>query len=135
MRILLLSQSRNRANGRLVTTRREIDSDWVRIGRNASSEIHLADPRIALDHALIVDRDGPTYLELEAGSLGGAQRANYKSERLEPGKTIEIGPYRIIVTAATEGFDCALRVEMAQTDDAAAPEFLQRARQIGRAHV
>ena len=130
MRILLLSQSRNRANGRLVTTRKEVDSDWVRVGRNASSEIHLADPRIALDHALIVDRDGPTYLEMEAGALAGAQRANYKSERLTPGKTIEIGPYRLVVDTAPEGFDCALRVEMAQASDTAAPEFLQRARQL-----
>jgi len=94
VKLLVISQSRNRA-GRTIQVRKEIATDWVRVGRNAASEILLADPRIALSQGLIVDRNGPVYTEGEMGSTTSTTRKAVRSVRLSPGTSIEVGPYRL----------------------------------------
>ena len=88
MKLLVITQSRNRA-GRTVQVRKDVNADWVRVGRNASSEVMLADPRIALSQGLIVDRNGPVYTEGEMGTSTSTTKKAVRSVRLSPGTSIE----------------------------------------------
>lgn len=92
--------------------RKTVEADWVRVGRNASCEIHLPDPRIALEQGLLVDRDGLVYLEGEGpGVSKSTTRKSVRSLRLVPGEPIDVGPYRLEAVPAPAGFDYAIGVE------------------------
>jgi hypothetical protein len=110
-----------KAGARGGASKKTITADWVRVGRNASCEIHLPDPRIGLEQGLIVDRDGLVYLEGEGpGVAKSTTRKSVRSVRLAPGGPIEIGPYRIEATAPPAGFDGALSVELLRAPEIAA---------------
>ena len=51
MKVLLLYRGTDKAR-----TRKVVEGEWLRIGRNASCEIHLPDPRVALEHGLEIIR-------------------------------------------------------------------------------
>ncbi len=129
MKLLVISQSRNRA-GRVVQVRKEVTADWVRVGRNAASEVLLADPRIALNQGLIVDRNGPVYTEGEMGTMTSTTRRAVRSVRLAPGTAIDIGPYKLTAIPAPEGYTGAITVELVRPADNVAPEFLARAKKL-----
>ncbi len=126
MKLLVISQSRNRA-GRLVQIRKEVSADWVRVGRSAASEVLLADPRIALNQGLIVDRNGPVYTEGEMGTTTSTTRKAVRSVRLAPGTSVDVGPYRLTAIPAPAGYTGAITVELARPPENTAPEFLARA--------
>jgi len=92
--------------------RKTVTGEWLRVGRNAACEIHLPDPRVTLDHGMIVNRDGLVYLEGESGSQN-ITRKTVRSVRLKVGEPIEVGPYRIEAQAPPAGFDGALVIELA----------------------
>jgi predicted CXXCH cytochrome family protein len=129
LKLLVISQSRNRA-GRTVQVRKEVTADWVRVGRNASSEVLLADPRIALNQGLIVDRNGPVYTEGEMGTMTSTTRKAVRSVRLAPGTSIDVGPYKITAVPAPDGYSGAITVELVRPADNVAPEFLARAKTL-----
>ena len=129
MKLLVISQSRNRA-GRTIQVRKEVDADWVRVGRNAASEVLLADPRIALSQGLIVDRNGPVYTEGEMGTTTSTTRKAVRSVRLKPGTSIDVGPYRLTAIPAPAGYTGAITVELVRPAESTAPEFLARARRL-----
>jgi len=129
VKLLVISQSRNRA-GRTIQVRKEIATDWVRVGRNAASEILLADPRIALSQGLIVDRNGPVYTEGEMGTTTSTTRKAVRSVRLSPGTSIEVGPYRLTAIDAPAGFTGAITVELVHPPENVAPGFLARAKRL-----
>lgn len=106
MKILLIYRGGERARSRKV-----IEAEWLRVGRNASCEIHLPDPRVALEHALIVNRNGLVYVEGEAGSQD-ITRKTVRATRLSPGKSLDIGPYRLEATAPPAGFDGAITIDV-----------------------
>jgi predicted CXXCH cytochrome family protein len=114
----------------MVQVRKEVTADWVRVGRNASSEVMLADPRIALSQGLIVDRSGPVYTEGEMGTATSTTRKAVRSVRLSPGTAIDVGPYRLTGIATPEGYTGAITVELVRPADNVAPEFLARARRL-----
>ena len=99
--------------------KKTVQAEWLRVGRNASCEIHLPDPRVALEHGMVVNREGLVYIEGEAGSQD-ITRKSVRSVRLNPGVAIEIGPYRIEAQAAPPGYDGALAVELVRAPRAAA---------------
>jgi predicted CXXCH cytochrome family protein len=92
-------------------TRKTVSSEWLRIGRNTSCEIHLPDPRVPLEQGMIVYRDGLVYMEGEAGSQVITRRS-VRSERMHYGEPLEVGPYRIEMTPPPPGYDAALKVEL-----------------------
>ena len=108
MKIQLIVKSAQRA-----PVKRTVVADWLRVGRNASCEIHLPDPRVALEQGMIVDRDGLVYLQGEGGSQN-ITRKSVHSVRLVEGKPLEVGPYHITRLTAPPGFDAALAVELAR---------------------
>jgi predicted CXXCH cytochrome family protein len=106
--------------------KKSVTAEWLRVGRNASCEIHLPDPRVALEQGMIVNRDGLVYIEGEAGSQN-ITRKSVRSVRMLPGVPIEVGPYRITAQAPPKGFDAALVVEMARPLEAG-EDFVSRNR-------
>ena len=123
MKLLLVTRTQ-RPEGRVAQTRKTIEVDWVRVGRNASCEIHLPDARVALEQGMIVNRDGLVYLEGEAGSQD-ITRKSVRSVRMKPGEPIDVGPYRLEAIPAPEGYDGAVSVEKARDADVA-PDFASR---------
>ena len=126
MKLLVITQSRNRA-GRVVQVRKEVNADWIRVGRAAASEVLLADPRIALSQGLIVDRDGPVYTEGEMGNLTSTTKKAVRSMRLSPGSSVDVGPYKLTAIETPEGYSGAITVELVRPPENVAPEFLARA--------
>lgn len=106
MRIQLIVKSAQRA-----PVKRTVVAEWLRVGRNASCEIHLPDPRVPLEHGMIVDREGLVYLEGEAGNAA-ITRKSVRAVRLQPGVPFDVGPYQVTVLPAPQGFDAALGVEL-----------------------
>ena len=106
MKILVTVKAGGRPQGRKVA-----QGEWLRVGRNAASEVHLPDPRVPLDQGVIVNRDGLVYLEGEGGNQN-ITRKSVRSVRLEPGAHVDVGPYRLHVMPPPEGFDGAIQVEL-----------------------
>ena len=93
--------------------KKTVEGMIFRVGRNASCEIHLADPRIPLEQGMLFDRGGLVYVEGEGQLRAVATtRKAVRSVRLKPGEPIEIGPYRMEAIAAPAGFDAAISVEL-----------------------
>lgn len=116
---LLIVMRTPRPGGRAAQVKRTVDADWIRVGRNASCEIHLADPRVALEQGMIVNREGLVYIEGEAGSQD-ITRKSVRSMRLKPGEPIEIGPYRLEALPAPAGYDGAVAVELVKPQEVTA---------------
>ena len=107
--------------------RKTVNAEWIRIGRNASCEIHLPDPRIALEQGMIVNRDGPVYLEGEGGTQD-ITRKSVRSVRMKPGKPIDIGPYRLELLPTPEGYDAAVSVSLTRARESVADLSARSAR-------
>ncbi len=130
MKLLIVSRSPGRGP-RGTQTKKTVVADWVRIGRNASCEIHLPDSRIPLEQGMIVNRDGPVYIEGEGGSHD-ITRKSVRSLRLRPGTVLDIGPYRLEALEAPPGYDGAVSVELARPLEAA-PDLKSRAARMSLA--
>ena len=124
---LLVVYNMARPGGRASTTRKTVNAEWVRIGRNASCEIHLPDPRVALAQGMIVNREGPVYIEGEGGTQNITQKS-VRSVRMKPGEPIDIGPYRLEAVAAPEGYDAAVSVSLTRPRESVADLSARTAR-------
>ncbi|QJR15017.1 cytochrome c3 family protein [Usitatibacter palustris] len=113
MKVLIITRTQGRT-GRMMEHKREVEGDWIRVGRAASSEIFLPDPRVALFQGLIGYRKGLIYSEGESGIVGSSSttQKSVMSVRLAPGVSIDAGPYKITSLEPPEGFDGALAVEL-----------------------
>src|SRR5258706_14761884 len=100
---------------RVTPVKKAVTSDFVRVGRHASSEIYLPDPRVTLAQGMLVWRDGLVYIEGESGVATAAKsttRKAVRSLRLHYGEPIEIGPYRLGLVGPPTGLDGAGSVEL-----------------------
>ena len=120
MKLQIITQTTGRS-GRVMQQKKLVQGDWIRVGRAASSEIHLADPRVALNQGLIMDRGGIVYTEGEAGIVnpGSTTRKAVKSVRLKAGASIEVGPYKFTALEPPAGFDGAITIELVRPLEAA----------------
>ena len=109
-------------------TRKTVNSEWLRVGRNTSCEIHLPDPRVPLEQGMIVYRDGLVYMEGESGSQVITRRS-VRSDRMHYGEPLEVGPYRIEMTPPPPGYDAALKVELVHPLEAT-PALAARASEL-----
>ena len=119
MRVQLVTRSPQGA-----PVKKTVVADWLRVGRNASCEIHLPDPRVPLEHGMIVNREGLVYLEGESGNQN-ITRKSVRAVRLKVGEPLEIGPYRITLQAPPQGFDASVLVELVRPLEAA-DDFVSR---------
>jgi predicted CXXCH cytochrome family protein len=111
LKVLIVSRAASRSGPRPTQARKSVTANWIRVGRNASCELHLPDPRIALEQGMIVDRDGLVYLEGESGNQN-ITRKSVHAVRLKTGEPLDIGPYRIEVLPKPPGHDHAISVEL-----------------------
>ena len=125
MKVLLVT----RAGGR-VHSKRTVSANWLRVGRSASCEIHLPDPRVPLDAGMVTRPDeGFLYVVGEAGSQN-ITRKTVRQVRMLPGEPIEIGPYRLTLKAeATPEHDAQLELELVHPLESSG-DFGSRARQL-----
>jgi predicted CXXCH cytochrome family protein len=115
VKILLVT----RADGR-IQSKKTVVATFLRVGRNASCEIHLPDPRVPLAQGMITHPDqGFMYVEGEAGSQT-ISRTAVRQQRLEPGVPVAIGPYRLELQPAPEGFDARFQLELASPPEVGA---------------
>ena len=113
MKVLLVTRSAQGA-----PARRTVSGEWLRVGRNASCEIHLPDPRVALEQGMVVNREGLVYIEGEGGSQD-ITRKSVRAVRLKPGEAVAVGPYRLEALPAPPGYDGAIAVERSRPAEAA----------------
>ena len=127
----MITQTRSRS-GKPLQAKREIEGDWLRVGRAASSEIHLPDPRVALNQGFMTWRDGLLYSEGDAVLVnpGATTRKALRSTKIKPGATVNVGPYRFTGVAAPEGFDGAISIELVKPLAEAASGLATRARRL-----
>ena len=109
MRTLINLETLNR-RGQVQRAQRRVESDELTIGRSTRAQIHLADPRVALEHARITVAETSATLHAEDGRVRINGRAT-TGAHLVPGDTIEIAPFVIRVDPPGEGFALALTVQ------------------------
>lgn len=111
MKLLLVTQTRNK-KGQLARSEQTVESQTLKLGRGSDCQIHLPDPRIALNHAVIGPGDDrAVYIE----ALDGAFSVDGSFERrskLRNGQRILVGPYEIFVFSAPEPHDIGLTLEL-----------------------
>lgn len=81
----------------------------INIGRGSQCQLHLPDPRIALQHAVITVSESGATLQAEADRVQVNGRAS-ESAKLVVGDRIEVGPYLLEVEAPPAGIPLALAV-------------------------
>ena len=102
------------------STKKTVAGQILRVGRNASCEIHLPDPRIALELGMVMPRGGDLVLvEGEKLASTATHTATHSSthrkirtRRLHLGTPIDVGPYIVERVAPPVGYDVALRIEL-----------------------
>ncbi|HKA38902.1 MAG TPA: cytochrome c3 family protein [Burkholderiales bacterium] len=110
MQILVTYVSVGR-QGQVQRDQRRVDGAVLGVGRGTHCEIHLADARVALNHARITVTAAGATIEAQSGSVevnGHAAAA----AALAVGDRIEIGPYEMVVEAPPGGLPLALSVKL-----------------------
>ena len=111
MKIVIVSVTRNR-KGRPVRVARTIDGETLAIGRGARCEVHLPDPRVALEHATIYRAEGTIRLTAVGTATLLVDGRPDPEATLAPGSRVEIGPYALTVEAPPAGADLAIAIEL-----------------------
>ncbi len=83
----------------------------INIGRGTQCQIHLPDPRVALQHAVITVSEAGAILAAEPGRVQINGRA-VDGAKLAVGDRIEAGPYLLEVEAPPAGIPLALTVTL-----------------------
>ncbi len=84
----------------------------INIGRGTQCQVHLPDPRVALQHAQITVAEAGVTLEAEPGRIQINGRA-VDGAKLALGDRIEVGPYILEVEVPPAGLPLALAVTLA----------------------
>ncbi|MBM3549011.1 MAG: hypothetical protein FJX54_18880 [Alphaproteobacteria bacterium] len=112
---------------------RGLDVASIRIGRSGSAELHLADPRVRLDHAVIEGGDGRYEIRAFGDAIILVDGQPNSVGVLRPGTRVSIGPYELRIGEPPEGFDLMISVELVQPFDAeTAAELTDEMREISR---
>lgn len=109
MQTLLTIESTSR-RGTAQRTQRRLSELELTIGRSTRAQIHLPDPRVALEHARITVAEDAATLVAQGGRLRINGRAS-GGARLAPGDRVEIGPFIVRVDAPPAGVALALTVQ------------------------
>jgi hypothetical protein len=83
----------------------------VIIGRGTQCQIHLPDPRIALQHAQIAVSESEATISAEAGRIQVNGRA-VEGAKLAIGDQVEVGPYLLEVESPPAGIPLAVSVRL-----------------------
>jgi predicted CXXCH cytochrome family protein len=111
IRCLLVSVTRNK-RGQPMREERIITGTELKIGRGADCKVHLPDPRVNLQQAVIRNaEDGRLYIETLGSPININGNYEVKS-KLRPGTRIGVGPYELTTEPRTGDHDFILTVEL-----------------------
>ena len=109
---ILVTYLTRRQKGGVSRRSEERSAETVHFGRSTNAEVYLADPRIRFEHAIIHQRPGGLFVEVEKLS---DVRVNGQPTRSRPvviGDVIGIGPFDVTLAEPPEGKDLAIEVEL-----------------------
>lgn len=93
-----------------------VEAETISIGRGAACAIHLPDHRVSMLHARISRAsDGEIYLDGEGDVTLKINGAVAQRAALLPGMRVEIGPYLLLLEAASDDHDISISIEQLQT--------------------
>lgn len=110
MDILVINISTNK-RGQPQRDQQRVAGPQIDIGRGAQCQIHLPDPRVALQHAQITVSDAGATLSAEPGRVQVNGRG-VDGVKLAVGDHIEIGPYQLEVEQPPAGIPLAISVKL-----------------------
>jgi hypothetical protein len=110
MEILVTYVSLNQ-RGQPQRDQRRVAGGSFNIGRGSQCQIHLPDPRVALNHARIMVSDTVATIDAEPGRIQINGR-DVDGARLAVGDRIDIGPYVVLVETPPPGYPLALTVTL-----------------------
>ncbi|MBM3489538.1 MAG: cytochrome c3 family protein [Alphaproteobacteria bacterium] len=110
----VVSTLTRRARGGVARRDIDISAATIRIGRGAECEIYLADPRIPLHAAEIVEQPGGMFMQSVPPFDLRANGAPTRAAKLKLGDKLAVGPYDLEVVEAPVGKQFALTVELAR---------------------
>lgn len=110
----VVSTLTRRARGGVARRDTDISAAAIRIGRGAECEIYLADPRIPLHAAEIVEQPGGIFMQSVPPFDLRANGAPTRVAKLKVGDKLAVGPYDLGVVEAPIGKQFALTVELAR---------------------
>ncbi len=113
-----LEQIVRKRRGLADVSERDLDVSALRIGRSGAADIHLADPRVRLDHAVIEGSDGRFEIRAVGDAIVLVDGQPTATAALAPGVRIAIGPYELRAGEPPTGLDLAIAVELVQPFDA-----------------
>jgi predicted CXXCH cytochrome family protein len=100
----------------------------IGLGRGTDNQIPLADIRVGLHVAVLVQREDGIAIEKVGNSPLVINGVSVETARLKQGDEILLGPYRIEILAPPEGCDGAIQIELAQPLGAALDRLTGSAR-------
>ncbi len=109
---ILVTHLSRRAKGGVSRRIEELSVNTVRFGRNTSLEVYLPDPRVQLDHAVMLLRGAELFVEAVGQADIRVNGRPVRSKLLQTGDVLGVGPYDITILAPPEGKDAAIDVEL-----------------------
>ncbi len=98
----------------LMRKTQSVTAEMLRFGRGSDNEVQLADIRVSLHAAELMQREGGLFIERAGEEPMRVNGASTVNSTLKIGDKIHLGPYEIAIAAPTAGFDAAVTVEMVQ---------------------
>ena len=114
---------------------RDLDVGAIRIGRSGAADVHLADPRVSLDHAAIEGDDGRFEIRALGDSILLADGRPVGVAVLRPGVRVSIGPFDLVVGEPPPESDLAFSVELVQPFDAESAAALTDDMRLASRHL
>lgn len=100
------------ARGKVSRSEVAVSGNAIKLGRSTTCEVYLADPRVSLHHATLLDHDGAFYIEAAPSAIITVNGLLERFGRLSEGAKIALGPYDIEVVTPSPGHDLALSIEL-----------------------
>ncbi len=109
---ILITYLTRRLKGGVSRRSEERTAESVHFGRSTNAEVYLADPRIRFEHAVIHQRPGGLFVEVEKLSDVRVNGQPTRSRAVVIGDVIGIGPFDVTLAQPPEGKDIAIEVEL-----------------------
>ena len=87
-------------------------ADFVSFGRRSDCDVQLPDPRIMLQQASILERDGRFYFISDDLAITRIIGEDSETNRISVGTVVELGPYELHFEAPENDADLAVAVEL-----------------------
>ncbi len=111
---------RRGAGGAVNTQTERHSGPELSIGRASHHGLHLPDPRLLLNHAVIREKAGQPWFHTDAPDITRVAGETVSEIALTPGLVLALGPYEMTVLAPEPGLDLIVTMELVvPLDDAA----------------